>query len=68
MHMSDGLISTPVAAVAAVAAAALIGVAGFKVKKVHVPALCRLRVCWEHLCLLRRWSISAYPAQVLPAI
>lgn len=35
MHMSDGLISTPVAAVAAVAAAALIAVAGTKVKKMQ---------------------------------
>ena len=33
MHMSDGLISTPVAAVAAVAAATLIAVAGSKVRK-----------------------------------
>ncbi len=39
MHMSDGLISTPVAAVAAVAAAALIGVAGFKVKKSTRPGI-----------------------------
>ena len=35
MHMSDGLISTPVAAVAAVAAAALIAVAGTRVKKMQ---------------------------------
>lgn len=35
MHMSDGLISTPVAAVAAVAAAALIAVAGTRVKKMR---------------------------------
>lgn len=42
MHMSDGLISTPVAAVAAVAAAALIGVAGAKVKKDTRPGLVSL--------------------------
>ena len=39
MHMSDGLISTPVAAVAAVAAATLIAVAGAKVKKNPRPEL-----------------------------